>query len=48
LAGKHFEDVKILYGLLGFWLEFMILSLVAVGVLLFCKEKILKYRRKID
>ena len=46
LAGKHFEDVKILYGLLVFWLEFVILSLVAAGVLLFCKEKIMKYRRR--
>jgi membrane protein DedA with SNARE-associated domain len=48
LAGKHFEDVKILYGLLGFWLEFVILSLVAAGVLYFCKDKILKYRRKTE
>ncbi|HPA27093.1 MAG TPA: hypothetical protein PK747_03075 [Acidobacteriota bacterium] len=48
LAGKHFEDIKILYGLLGFWLEFTILALVAGGVLLFCKERIMKYRRKAD
>lgn len=48
LAGKHFEDIKILYGLLGFWLEFTILALVAGGVLLFCKDRIMKFRRKAD
>jgi membrane protein DedA with SNARE-associated domain len=48
LAGKHFEDMKILYGLMGFWLEFTVLSLVAAGVLLFCKDKLFRYRRKAD
>lgn len=48
LSSRHFEDIKILYGLLGVWLEFFVLSAVGIAIIWFYRDRIFRFRRKDD